>query len=213
MVKVASNRESLGIRRVASLHMFVRDLERSRDHYVKNLDFAEIAKSTPDFEAEHRARASVVEAGGARFEILPYRTLAMNTSCLSPTKASCSSSAPRRRAPSSTGRSSTTRRTSICSSSRTSAGRERAPAVSFRSTLLRDTPACSKSRTSRASPLPCRPTSTGPWSPALADTFRVTDRSRMTGALANESFKMLPHAIGNVVRKGNSSQHSSVLVW
>lgn len=59
-------KESLGIQRVASLHMFVRDLERSRDHYVEKLDFAEIAISTPQFEADHRARASVVEAGGAR---------------------------------------------------------------------------------------------------------------------------------------------------
>jgi len=47
--------------------MFVRDLERSRNHYVKNLDFAEIAVSSPEFEQEHRARASVVQAGGARF--------------------------------------------------------------------------------------------------------------------------------------------------
>jgi 4-hydroxyphenylpyruvate dioxygenase len=47
--------------------MFVRDLERSRDHYVNHLDFAEIAVSTPEFEAEHRARASVVEAGNVRF--------------------------------------------------------------------------------------------------------------------------------------------------
>lgn len=59
-------KESLGIQRVASLHVFVRDLERSRDHYVKNLDFAEIAVSSPDFEIEQRARASVVQAGGAR---------------------------------------------------------------------------------------------------------------------------------------------------
>jgi 4-hydroxyphenylpyruvate dioxygenase len=57
----------LGLKRVASLHVFVRDLERIRDHYVKNLDFAEIAVSNRDFEMEHRARASVVEAGGARF--------------------------------------------------------------------------------------------------------------------------------------------------
>jgi len=62
-----SEKESLGIRRIASLHVFVRDLERSRQHYVEKLDFAEIAVSTPQFEAEHRARASVVEAGGARF--------------------------------------------------------------------------------------------------------------------------------------------------
>ncbi|MBC8131748.1 MAG: VOC family protein [Deltaproteobacteria bacterium] len=59
-------KESLGIQRVASLHVFVRDLERSRDHYVNNLDFAEIAVSSPEFEIEQRARASVVQAGGAR---------------------------------------------------------------------------------------------------------------------------------------------------
>jgi 4-hydroxyphenylpyruvate dioxygenase len=56
----------LGIRRVAALHVFVRDLERSRDFYVDKLDFQEIAVSTPEFEATHRARASVVQAGGAR---------------------------------------------------------------------------------------------------------------------------------------------------
>ena len=59
--------QSLGIQRVAALHLFVRDLERSRDFYTKTLDFAEIAVSTPEFEANQRARASVVEAGGARF--------------------------------------------------------------------------------------------------------------------------------------------------
>jgi len=64
---MSTERESLGIQRIASLHVFVRDLERSRHHYVHNLDFAEIAVSTPQFEAEHRARASVLEAGGARF--------------------------------------------------------------------------------------------------------------------------------------------------
>src|SRR5690349_4107153 len=63
-------KESIGIQRVASLHFFVRDLERSRDHYVKNLDFAEIAVSTKEFEDDHRARASVVEAGGARMVFL-----------------------------------------------------------------------------------------------------------------------------------------------
>src|SRR5262245_58145337 len=64
---VSAQQESLGIQRVASVHLFVRDLERSRDHYVKQLDFAETAVSTPEFEMQHRARASVVEAGGARF--------------------------------------------------------------------------------------------------------------------------------------------------
>jgi 4-hydroxyphenylpyruvate dioxygenase len=60
---MSARKESLGIQRIASIHMFVRDLERSRDHYVKNLDFAEVAVSSPEFEAEHRARACVVEAG------------------------------------------------------------------------------------------------------------------------------------------------------
>lgn len=64
---MTTQRESLGLKRIASLHVFVRDLERSRDHYVNNLDFAEIAVSNREFEMEHRARASVVEAGGARF--------------------------------------------------------------------------------------------------------------------------------------------------
>lgn len=59
--------ENLGIQRIASIHVFVRDLERSRDHYVQKLDFVETAVSTREFEQAHRARASVVEAGGARF--------------------------------------------------------------------------------------------------------------------------------------------------
>ncbi|MFT3923809.1 MAG: VOC family protein [Myxococcales bacterium] len=64
---MSSQKESLGIQRVASVHMFVRDLDRIRDHYINQLDFTETAVSTPEFEARHRARASVVEAGGARF--------------------------------------------------------------------------------------------------------------------------------------------------
>lgn len=50
--------------------MFVRDLERSRDHFVERLDFEEIGASGPDFEADQRARASVVQAGTARFVLL-----------------------------------------------------------------------------------------------------------------------------------------------
>lgn len=63
-------RESLGIKHIASLHLFVRDLERSRDHFVERLDFEEIGASTPDFEADQRARASVVQAGTARFVLM-----------------------------------------------------------------------------------------------------------------------------------------------
>ena len=63
-------KDSIGIERIAAIHFFVRDLERSRNHYLNCLDFAEIAVSTPEFELEHGARASVVEAGNARFVLL-----------------------------------------------------------------------------------------------------------------------------------------------
>src|SRR5512133_518928 len=63
-------RESLGIQRIASIHLFVRDLERSREHFVSRLDFVESAISTPEFELEQRARASVVEASGVRFVLI-----------------------------------------------------------------------------------------------------------------------------------------------
>jgi hypothetical protein len=46
-----------------------------------------------------------------------------------------------------------------------------------------------------------------------ADVIQVTDRSRMTGALANESFKMAPYEVANVDRKWNSSENKSVLVY
>jgi 4-hydroxyphenylpyruvate dioxygenase len=62
-----SGKESLGLRGVASIHVFVRDLERYRDFYLQNLDFTETAVSTLRFEQEQRARACVVEAGNARF--------------------------------------------------------------------------------------------------------------------------------------------------
>ncbi len=64
---MVDQKESLGIQSIASIHVFVRDLDRSRDHYVEHLDFSEVAVSSPDFEAENRARASVVEAGSVRF--------------------------------------------------------------------------------------------------------------------------------------------------
>ncbi|HEX2675097.1 MAG TPA: VOC family protein [Polyangiales bacterium] len=63
----ATQHESLGIQRIASLHIFVRDLERSRDHYIDKLDFAEVAVSTPEFERAEKARASVLAAGNVHF--------------------------------------------------------------------------------------------------------------------------------------------------
>jgi 4-hydroxyphenylpyruvate dioxygenase len=59
--------ERLGIRGIDALHFYVRDLERSRDHYVDRLDFAEVAVSGPAFERMHGARASLVAAGNVRF--------------------------------------------------------------------------------------------------------------------------------------------------
>lgn len=67
---MTTTKESLGIKHVASLHLFVRDLERSREFFVESLDFEEIGESTPDFEADQRARASVVQAGTARFVLM-----------------------------------------------------------------------------------------------------------------------------------------------
>jgi len=63
----SKSERNLGIRRVAALHVFVRDLERSQKFYTDQLDFAEIGVSTKEFETQHRARASVVEAGAVRF--------------------------------------------------------------------------------------------------------------------------------------------------
>ncbi len=63
-------RESLRIQRIAAVHLFVRDLERSRDHYVNRLGFTQVAVSGQEFEVEHHARAAVVEAGGARFVLM-----------------------------------------------------------------------------------------------------------------------------------------------
>ena len=46
-----------------------------------------------------------------------------------------------------------------------------------------------------------------------AEVIPVTQRSRMTGALANESFTLGPYAVGNVDRKWNSSQSLSIGTW
>lgn len=53
----------LGIVRLAGLHYYVRDLERSRRFYVDRLDFAETWRSTPDLEARGRQRSAAFTAG------------------------------------------------------------------------------------------------------------------------------------------------------
>jgi 4-hydroxyphenylpyruvate dioxygenase len=53
----------LGITRLAGLHYYVRDLERSRRFYVDRLDFAETWRSSPDLEARGRQRSAAFTAG------------------------------------------------------------------------------------------------------------------------------------------------------
>ena len=55
--------ESLGIKRIEALHYYVHDLERSRKFYTNNLDFAVVAKSTPELEAQGKQRSEVYMAG------------------------------------------------------------------------------------------------------------------------------------------------------
>ncbi len=59
--------EALGIKRIESVHFFVNDLERSRAYWVDQLDFAEIAASTPDGETANNQRTLVVRAGRATY--------------------------------------------------------------------------------------------------------------------------------------------------
>jgi 4-hydroxyphenylpyruvate dioxygenase len=55
--------ESLGIVRLAGLHYYVRDLERSRRFYVDRLDFAETWRSDPEMDAAGRQRSAGFTAG------------------------------------------------------------------------------------------------------------------------------------------------------
>jgi 4-hydroxyphenylpyruvate dioxygenase len=58
--------EPIGIVRLEALHYYVRDLERARRFYRGQLDFAEVARSTPDLEARGRQRSAVFEADRVR---------------------------------------------------------------------------------------------------------------------------------------------------
>ncbi len=55
--------ESLGIKRLESLHYYVHDLERSRRFYTEMLDFSEIARSSAELERGGRQRSAVFRAG------------------------------------------------------------------------------------------------------------------------------------------------------
>ncbi|MFO0553705.1 MAG: VOC family protein [Polyangiaceae bacterium] len=55
--------ESLGIKRIESLHYYVKDLERSRKFYLGMLDFAEIGESSPELTESGRQRSVLFRAG------------------------------------------------------------------------------------------------------------------------------------------------------
>src|SRR5258708_7708179 len=53
----------LGIRKLAGLHYYVRDLERSRRLYVECMGFAEVGRSSPELERAGRQRSLVFQGG------------------------------------------------------------------------------------------------------------------------------------------------------
>lgn len=62
--------KNLGIKGYDSLRFVSLDLERSREFYVDKLDFAEVARSTPEWEDETGDKAAVFEADDIRLEVL-----------------------------------------------------------------------------------------------------------------------------------------------
>ena len=54
---------SLGIKRLLGLHYYVRDLDRSRDFYVKKLGFREVGRSSPELEQSGHQRSAVFQSG------------------------------------------------------------------------------------------------------------------------------------------------------
>lgn len=55
--------ESLGIKRIESVHYYVHDLARSRQFYTEKMDFAELGASTPALEAEGHQKSAIFHAG------------------------------------------------------------------------------------------------------------------------------------------------------
>ncbi len=56
-------RESLGIRKIESIHYYVRDLERSRKFYCGMMDFAEIGESGPGLTSQGKQKSVLFRAG------------------------------------------------------------------------------------------------------------------------------------------------------
>jgi 4-hydroxyphenylpyruvate dioxygenase len=55
--------ESLGIKKVESVHWYVRDLERTRRFYTQLLDFAELGESSEELTRRGRQKSVVFQAG------------------------------------------------------------------------------------------------------------------------------------------------------
>jgi 4-hydroxyphenylpyruvate dioxygenase len=58
--------ESFGLKKLDSVHYYVKDLERSRHFYIDKLDFAEVGQSTPELEQKSKQRSVLFQAGEAK---------------------------------------------------------------------------------------------------------------------------------------------------
>ena len=58
--------ESFGLKRLDSVHYYVRDIERSRHFYVDKMDFAEIGESTPELDQAGKQHSVLFQAGEAK---------------------------------------------------------------------------------------------------------------------------------------------------
>lgn len=65
-----SSEPRLSIRAIDSVHLFVRDLSRSREHYVEWLGFRQAGLSGAELQAEQGLRASMLESGDARVVLM-----------------------------------------------------------------------------------------------------------------------------------------------
>lgn len=58
--------ESLGIRRLESIHYYVGDIDRSRKLYVDYLDFAELGESSPELTSSGKQKSVLFQGGDCR---------------------------------------------------------------------------------------------------------------------------------------------------
>jgi 4-hydroxyphenylpyruvate dioxygenase len=60
---MAKKKDSLGIKRIESLHYYVHDLERSRRFYTELMDFAEVGRSSAELEKQGHQKSAIFRAG------------------------------------------------------------------------------------------------------------------------------------------------------